>query len=276
LALRISAGDAAATIGLTMSTEVRLARSKEELLQLFRFRYAIYVEEMGRKPRHADHSSQTIEEPLDSTGYNMIALEDGQIVGALRANIGTETDFGEYGELYEMGRAGAWFPEHVSMTSKFMVATQHRGGTVAVRLALACFEFGCLQDIFFDFMDTNRHLEATYQRLGYHAYKGRCVHPDYGDVLPMVLSLTDEQHLMSVHSPYLRVRRRFPWAKPPVMFPNEQGHPQPNHESMNGIPSESRAGARAGDLQSLSSRSDQDVVSVDKVGTVNYFRLHKP
>ncbi len=216
-------------IGVAMSIEVRLARGREEMRKLFRFRYAIYVEEMGRKPKCADHSSQTLEEPLDSTGYNMIALEDGQIVGALRANIGTETDFGEYSELYEMGRAGAWFPEHVSMTSKFMVAPQHRGGTVAVRLALACFEFGCVHDIYFDFMDTNRHLEATYMRLGYRAYKGRVVHAEYGDVLPMVLALTDEPHMASVRSPYLRVRRRLPWPTPPVIFPNEQSQHYPSN-----------------------------------------------
>lgn len=243
-------------IGLAMSIEVRLARGRVELLKLFRFRYAIYVEEMGRKLMHADHSSQTIEDPLDSTGYNMIALEDGHIVGALRANIGTETDFGKYIELYEMGRAGACFPEHVSMTSKFMVSPQHRGGTVAVRLALACFEFGCVHDIYFDFMDTNRHLEATYQRLGYCAYKGRGVHPEYGDVLPMVLSLTNEQHLRSIHSPYLRVRRRFPWAKPPVTFPNEQRQHQPNHQIMNGIPSNLRTAGNADTLEGLSSRCD--------------------
>lgn len=210
-----------------MSIEVRLARSKEDLMKLFRFRYAIYVEEMGRKPKHANHAAQTVEEPLDSTGHNMIALEDGQIVGALRANIGAETEFGEYSDLYEMRRAGTWFPVHVSMTSKFMVAPPHRSGTVAVRLALACFEFGCAQDIYFDFMDTNPHLEATYRRLGYRAYKGRAVHHEYGDVLPMVLSLTDEPHLMAVHSPYLRVRRKFPWAKSPVIFPNEQLQHQP-------------------------------------------------
>lgn len=212
-----------------MNIEVRLARGREELLKLFRFRYAIYVEEMGRKPNYADHALRTIEEPFDLTGYNLIALDCGQIVGALRANIGAETDFGQYVDLYEMRRAGSWFPQHVSMTSKFMVAPQHRGGTVAVRLALACFEFGCVHGIYFDFMDTNRHLEATYQRLGYRGYKGRAFHPEYGDVLPMVLSLTDEQHLKSVHSPYLRVRRRFPWVKPPITFPNEQRQHQPVH-----------------------------------------------
>ena len=33
-----------------MSIEIRLARSKEDLRKLFRFRYAIYVEEMGQGP----------------------------------------------------------------------------------------------------------------------------------------------------------------------------------------------------------------------------------
>ena len=212
-----------------MNIEIRLARSREDLRKLFRFRYAIYVEEMGRNPKHADHYLQTLEEPLDATGYNLIAVEDGQIVGALRANLGDETNFGEYIELFDLWRAGTWFPEHVSLTTDFIVSPPHRDGTVAVRLALAWFEFGLAHDCFFDFMDTNEHLETTGQQLGYRAYKGRVVHPDYGDVLPMVLSLTDMPHLRSVHSPYLRVLPRFPWVRSPVEFPDEQRHHQTSH-----------------------------------------------
>ena len=203
-----------------MSMQVRLALTEEDRRNLFRFRYSIYVEEMGRAPRYADHQRRTLQEPLDATGHNLIVLDEGRIVGALRANLGCETDFGEYALLYGMERAGRWFPNHVSMTSKFMIAPEYRSTTVAMRLVLACFELGVARDIYFDFMDTNRHLEEVYGRLGYVAYCDRVWHPEYGDVLPMVLNLTDTRHLEAVGSPYLRVRRRLPWASAPVEFPN--------------------------------------------------------
>lgn len=203
-----------------MSITIRLAKSGGELRQLYHFRYSIYVEEMKRSPRYADHRARTLEEPLDATGHNLIALDGDTIVGALRANLGGESDFGEYRELYEMDRAGCWFPRHVSMTSKFMIARPYRGSVVAMRLALACFELGNLREIYFDFMDTNRHLEGTYSKVGYLPYRGRVWHPEYGDVLPMVLNLTDTGYLAAVRSPYLRVRRRHPWVGAPVDFPN--------------------------------------------------------
>ncbi len=202
-----------------MSLVIRPVCTAEERRQLYRFRYSIYVEEMGRSPRHADHGNRTLEDPLDATAHNLVAIDGGRIVGALRANLGAETDFGEYAELYGMERAGCWFPRHVSMTSKFMIAREYRGTAVAMRLVLACFELGVLRDVYFDFMDTNRHLEEVYARLGYVPYRGRVRHPEYGDVLPMVLNLTDTPHLRAVGSPYVRVRRRHPWRGAAIPFP---------------------------------------------------------
>ncbi len=203
-----------------MSITVTLATSAEERAQLHRFRYSVYVEEMGRRPTHANPVDRTLTDPLDAAACNFIALDGGRVIGALRANLGRDSDFGPYSSLYQMERAGRWYPDHVSMTSRFMIAPDYRGTSVGMRLILACFELGVERDVYFDFMDTNRHLEALYTRFGYVPYRGRVIHPEFGDVLPMVLNLTDTQHLESVGSPYVRVRRHQPWIGVPIAFPN--------------------------------------------------------
>src|SRR4051794_24808022 len=89
---------------------IRLAESREDLEKLYRFRYAIYVEEMKRPQRYADHQRKRIQEPLDSLAANFIALKDDEIVGCIRWNGGQDAYFGEYVDLYDMRRAGPYFP----------------------------------------------------------------------------------------------------------------------------------------------------------------------
>ena len=105
---------------------IRRAESNEDFEQLYRFRYRVYVEEMQRLQRYADHERKHIEEPLDATAANFIAVADGDVVGCLRWNSGQDTDFGEYVELYDMRRAGSYFPHQCGTTTKVMVAPAYR------------------------------------------------------------------------------------------------------------------------------------------------------
>ena len=80
---------------------IRRAETAADLEKLYRFRYAVYVEEMGRPQRYADHGRKRIEEPLDAPAANFIALKDEEVVGCVRWNGGQDTDFGEYVDLDE-------------------------------------------------------------------------------------------------------------------------------------------------------------------------------
>lgn len=191
-----------------MPITIRKAESAAERQRVFRFRYEIYVEEMQRPQTYADHDTCTIEEPFDATGHIFFAEDEtGRVVGTVRTNFGRDTDFGYYRELYGMSCLGRHTPEQASISTKFMIAPHLRKGTLAVRLASYGVEFNLKHGILFDFIDCNPHLEATFRRLGYVRYRGRVQHPEYGDVLPLVLPLTDLEHLESVGSPWARICR---------------------------------------------------------------------
>ncbi len=48
-----------------MAFEVGLAESAEEKEAVYRFRYSVYVEEMGRYQQSADHAGRRLVEPED-------------------------------------------------------------------------------------------------------------------------------------------------------------------------------------------------------------------
>ena len=69
-----------------MTHEIRLAATDVELEALYAFRYRIYVEEMGRPQKYADHDMRRIRDPLDETGRNLVAWDNSEIVGCVRVN----------------------------------------------------------------------------------------------------------------------------------------------------------------------------------------------
>ena len=189
---------------------IRQAESPEDLEKLYRFRYRIYVEEMGRHQRYADHAGRRVEEPLDATAAHFIAVDGEKIVGCLRWNSGLDTDFGEYVELYQMHRAGPYFPAQCGTTTKVMVAPEYRRTGLVVRLCQAGYTHARSRGLVADFMDCNPHLEEQFAQFGYRPYRSRTEHPEYGDVLPMLLLCPDLEHLQRVRSPLATIEAAHP------------------------------------------------------------------
>ena len=75
------------TIQLDIMFEIRLATTAEEREQVFKLRYSIYVEEMGKSQHYADHKHKKVEEPLDSSANIFAAFQNGRVVGTIRNNL---------------------------------------------------------------------------------------------------------------------------------------------------------------------------------------------
>lgn len=191
-----------------MTLNIRLAESAKDRESVFRLRYEIYVEEMGRRQECADHLRRRIEEPLDATGHLFVADDDGAVVATARTNFRRDGPL-ECEHLYDLDRFEP-FLGTISMTTKLMVAPTHRRGGVAALVAMHAYQFVRQRGIQIDFIDTSPHLVRLYQQLGYRLYKDNIQHPEYGTVIPMVLLTDDIDHLERVRSPLRRSARRFP------------------------------------------------------------------
>lgn len=192
-----------------MPTLIKFIDTETERNAVYRFRYQIYCEEMGRVQQYADHTAKTIREPLDEHAHIMAAYEDGELVATLRSNFACQCDLGYYPELYNMAAIASVYPRHVSMGTKFMMLPRYRRGTLAVRIMMAAFKRGMEEDIRFDFLDCNPHLEPFFAGMGYRPSCGRVHHPEYGDVQPLYLAFGDAEHLRAVGSPFAKLLPAF-------------------------------------------------------------------
>jgi hypothetical protein len=67
--------------------QVHVAENEDERDAVFRFRYSVYVEELGRKLGNADHRSRRVHDEEDDQPYSMLlytADDDGDLNGSIR------------------------------------------------------------------------------------------------------------------------------------------------------------------------------------------------
>jgi GNAT superfamily N-acetyltransferase len=196
--------------------QIRPAQTADERAAVFRFRYSVYVEEMARPQKHADHTAKLIADPLDVPAACLLAAwESDQVVGTVRTNDLWSSDIGEYADHYGIGDLEADARSATSITTRLMVHPRHRRTTLATRLACETYRRALERGIVTDFIDCNAHLVEYFIGLGYCVHRNDLFHAEYGSVTVLRLDLTHLAHLESVHSPFrklLRARNASPVA----------------------------------------------------------------
>jgi len=186
------------------SIPIRLVSEPDDLEEIYRFRYQVYVEEMNRNQFYADHTAKRIEDPLDRSGCNFAAFQDDEVVGVVRGNFPRTSSVGYYEIFMDMCSAGRFHPNATSLCTRLMVAPRLRRTSLAMRLAQAIYEFGLRNKMRYNFIDCDDHLVGFFDRLGY-IFRRRAEHPEYGLGNVMRLDLLDREHLVRQRSPFLTI-----------------------------------------------------------------------
>jgi N-acyl-L-homoserine lactone synthetase len=189
-------------------TQFRALSSEECPRALFEFRYRIYVEEMGRPQRYADHAAKTIVDPLDDTGINIVAIDKDEIVGCVRTNFLRHGPLGEYEGLYGLDLLSPVDVYATSICTRLMVGLSRRSTLVTFGIMKAVYEYGLYNGIRLNFIDCNEHLIPFFLKFGYRIL-GQRNHSEYGEVFVLRLDLLDVDHLETVHSPFMPSLRAF-------------------------------------------------------------------
>ncbi len=185
--------------------EIRLAESEEERLAVYRFRYSVYVEEMGIDESYADHERKLITDPLDHPQAMLLAAWDGErVVGTLRTNRVCDGGLSRYLEYYRLTDLPQPFLEETSVSTRTMVAADLRRTTLTARLACECFKWMLNHGLHTDFCDIFPAVMPFSTGLGYKLLFDDFYHPEYGLGYVMRLDLYDLEHLVKVRSPLRR------------------------------------------------------------------------
>lgn len=201
-------------------TRVDVARDMEDLHVVQRFKYDVYVEEMGRYASIADHANRLLVERDDAASHNFLIRVGDDLAATMRLTWGGD------GALHDRHIAQydlAAFLDHVApdqivIGERFMIAPAFRGSTVLSDMFAAYMRFVNERRIQLIFGDCEPHLLNTYQAMGFRPYTQHNVNsPETGYLIPLVIVAEDVAHLRSIGSPLANVLQDFgPDARVPA------------------------------------------------------------
>lgn len=192
-----------------MAVSITEVITKAEQRELYRFRYGIYGEELGKQLPGMDHRQKLYTDGLDRSACIVVARDDatGQIVGTVRTNYADQTSFPQ--QLSDVLRFESLLPlfgkTSVSYTSALMIDPGYRGTTIASLLAHYLYERGTRLGYVLDICLSELSLVHLYYQLGYRPYAPACrIQNKAGLRLPLLLVSHDHAYLERVRSPFRR------------------------------------------------------------------------
>jgi hypothetical protein len=184
--------------------EVRIAESEEERDAVFRFRYSVYVDELGRKLGNADHRTRRVHDVEDDRPYTMLLYTavDGELTGTMRVRHWGPGEVPEKDwETFSMDRFDGLGDLGTAELGRLMIKPDHRGQLGIVSIACALYQLNATElDIDAAFLNCATGLVRHYRLLGFRTYAGKLVPTPDGIEVPLVLFPSDRDYLEHVGS----------------------------------------------------------------------------
>ena len=181
--------------------EIRIAETVDEKEAVFRFRYAIYVEEMGRYKHVADRVDRRLADPEDEWSWISYALDGDEIVGTLRMTWGgggfSDRQVRQYGLqpfLDELPR------EVLAVGERTMVSPTWRGEDLLAQLGSVIEPLLTAHNVKVVFGACEPHLLSCYCRFQRPCGSRNTNSAEAGYLIPLVSFRPDAQALTGLGS----------------------------------------------------------------------------
>jgi Cyclic nucleotide-binding domain/Acetyltransferase (GNAT) domain len=171
-----------------MEFEVGLAESAEDKEAVYRFRYSVYVEEMGRYQESADHFGRRLVEPEDDDSLVFYAREGDTVVGTARLSWGGTGFSDRQVDEYSLAPFLEELPhEHIAVGERVMVVPRLRGTGLVDELMHRRNDAALERDVRIQFSACEPHLLSLYLGQGRRTYAAKNINtPEAGYLIPLV------------------------------------------------------------------------------------------
>ncbi|MET0896244.1 MAG: GNAT family N-acetyltransferase [Acidimicrobiia bacterium] len=171
-----------------MTYEVALAQTDEEKEAAYRFRYTVYVEEMGRYQGSADHEGRRLVEPEDDHSFVIYARDGDDVVGTARLSWGGNGFSERQIDEYRLAPFLADLPnEQIGVGERVMVTPALRGTGLIDELMEFRTWVADEHDVRVIFAACEPHLLSLYLGQGRRTYADRNINtPEAGYLIPLV------------------------------------------------------------------------------------------
>jgi hypothetical protein len=188
------------------------AETQAEKEAVYRFRYTIYVTEMGRYKSSADHERKMLFDADDATARIVYALQDDEVAATSRLNWGGDAPFSRrQTDIYMLEPFLAELPaEALAIGERAMIKPELRGSKLFQKLNEAVAEFVNDHRVQLVFGACEPHLLNSYVARGMRTYSSKNINsPESGYLIPVVYVVEDVKYLRRIRSPAALFARNF-------------------------------------------------------------------
>jgi GNAT superfamily N-acetyltransferase len=206
---------------LARAERARAATTLEEREAIYRFRWSVYVEELGRKLGVGDPDRRWVHDAEDDRPYTTLLY-----TGSLEEMTGTmRVRHWAPGEVppadrrtFSMQLFGGLDELSVCELGRFMIKPDARNRLVFVSLCREAYEVAAARGLDLAFANCVPRLVALYVKLGFHPYPGSPISTPDGVEVPLVMVPSDEEHFERVGSFFASLVSRYygPDRRPPL------------------------------------------------------------
>jgi hypothetical protein len=191
---------------------IGIAETEEEKRAVYRLRYDVYVEEMGRYQTVADHTQRMLYEEVDKQSRISYAAIDGEVVATARLTWGGDAPFPQRMiDQYSLAPFLAELPvSAMAVGERAMVRPHLRGTDLLFKMMVWGREWVSERRIQLIFGDCEPHLLNLYLSLGQRTYSKKNINsPEAGYLIPIVTVVEDVEYLRQINSPMAEYARDF-------------------------------------------------------------------
>ncbi len=189
---------------------IHVAHKLSEKREIYKFRYQVFVKEMGISVKNADRKTRMIVDAMDEFSIQLYAQDDAGIIGTLRAMFGNVEQFPqELSRIFCMEKFQSLSKENkLCLTTKLAVTKKYRGSQVLYMLMAKVYELFRENKAKFVFSGCNPYLIPLYDQMGFRRRFARnFTDYGYGLLVPLVMVVEDVDHFRAVKSPFYRAAR---------------------------------------------------------------------
>ena len=197
---------------LTGLETVKRATTPEERQAIYRFRYSVYVEELGRELGGADHTKKTVSDHDDEMDFSIHLCTGGldALTGSVRVRAWApgripDEDF----ELLSMELFPDIRNQAVSELGRLMIRPTMRGKLVLPSLARAVYKTAVEKGCDLSFCYCAPGLVQHYRKLGFRPYAAPLVPTVDGMHVGLIAVLSDASYLRRMSSPVAGLVKKY-------------------------------------------------------------------
>ncbi len=171
-----------------MAFVVGRAETEDEKEAVYRFRYSVYVEEMGRYQQSADHVGRRLVEPEDEQGWIFFARDGDDVVGTARLSWGADGFSPRQIDEYSLTPFLDEVPHSMlAVGERVMVMPKYRGTGLVDELLECRRAMAADHDVRLVFSACEPHLLSLYLSQGRKTYADKNINGvEAGYLIPLV------------------------------------------------------------------------------------------